>query len=479
MAWPPVVILPSCVAAVAAVVLTYSIRGRQVDEHPYCRKCGFDLHGRPADSTRCPECGADLLRPRATRAGRRRRRRGLAWAAGLVLLASAGWVGVAAWAAHRGVDWQRHKPVWVLMYESGSPAPAARDAAIAELHRRLWVGDLSDAQMADLADRALAYQADTTKPWLVEWGAVLEDARDKGRLSDDRWRRYARQAPTARVSIRPVVRQGEPLPVLIEPDVPRIGPRAQFAAEYRFGERYEVGGRPVVYPYPNRLCRVYLNASPPWIKAGDYESGDAARGDALEWMDEAERARLVPGPQTASFPVTVLVFPDMRECQRPGRVPLAEARFDLRPTWTLVPAAGPPTVTLVDDPALWPAVEAAVRVGPPASGYGNAWGAIRGPPMDLACDVYLRSAGREEPFGRFTCRAGQFSNLYLDSYDKHPLFLRTDRVDVILRPSYAAAAATRDIVRIWGGELVFEGPPVPKSPADMSPAAGPAEGGKP
>jgi len=35
------------------------LRGRRVGEHPYCKKCGFDLTGKPDASTRCAECGPD------------------------------------------------------------------------------------------------------------------------------------------------------------------------------------------------------------------------------------------------------------------------------------------------------------------------------------------------------------------------------------------------------------------------------------
>ena len=53
---------PAVVAAASAVVLVVGWRGRRVNRHPICRRCEFDLFGRPAEATRCAECGADLRR---------------------------------------------------------------------------------------------------------------------------------------------------------------------------------------------------------------------------------------------------------------------------------------------------------------------------------------------------------------------------------------------------------------------------------
>src|SRR4051812_43159994 len=112
------VLVPAALAAAALAMRILAIRGRRVGDHPVCRKCGFDLYGRPSGSARCGECGADLSRRRAVRAGRRRPRRGLAAAAGQVLALSAGVAGVAGWVAARGVDVNRYKPVWWLTAEA-------------------------------------------------------------------------------------------------------------------------------------------------------------------------------------------------------------------------------------------------------------------------------------------------------------------------------------------------------------------------
>lgn len=62
---------------VAAGLILFALRGRRVNRHPICRQCGFDLFGKPKESTVCGECGADLHHGRAIRVGAREKRRGI------------------------------------------------------------------------------------------------------------------------------------------------------------------------------------------------------------------------------------------------------------------------------------------------------------------------------------------------------------------------------------------------------------------
>src|SRR6478609_1146078 len=71
------------------VLLVVGIRGRRIDDHPTCSKCGFDLIGL-GQSAACPECGSPLDRKGAIRQGQRAARRGLVIAGLMSLLVSAG-----------------------------------------------------------------------------------------------------------------------------------------------------------------------------------------------------------------------------------------------------------------------------------------------------------------------------------------------------------------------------------------------------
>jgi len=180
-------------ALLAGVVLAWrGWRGVAIDDHPLCRRCGYDLHGRPAGAAdHCPECGADVSAPRARRIGHRRRRRS-ALVAGVLLLAVSIGVGAAvSIVALRGYDWNRIKPVWLLLQEARGPGGSA--AAVKEFVGRLTTNRLSQRQIDTVADAALAEQADASAMWQPLWGEFLEQARTLNQLSDARWQRYANQ----------------------------------------------------------------------------------------------------------------------------------------------------------------------------------------------------------------------------------------------------------------------------------------------
>ena len=61
------------------------VRGSMIGNHPYCRRCGFDLIGHNTWPAQCPECGEDLTGEDAIVIGRREPSRGHLLA-GLALL---------------------------------------------------------------------------------------------------------------------------------------------------------------------------------------------------------------------------------------------------------------------------------------------------------------------------------------------------------------------------------------------------------
>lgn len=66
-------IICALVALAGLLRIVHGIRGRRVGDHPYCAKCGFDLFGKPPESTRCAECGADLDALKSLVIGQRQR----------------------------------------------------------------------------------------------------------------------------------------------------------------------------------------------------------------------------------------------------------------------------------------------------------------------------------------------------------------------------------------------------------------------
>ena len=77
-------VLIALLAVAASLALFLLLRGRRVACPPSCRLCGYDVSRRPADSTRCSECGAELAGAGAIVTSRRTRPLGVTLAAGLL-----------------------------------------------------------------------------------------------------------------------------------------------------------------------------------------------------------------------------------------------------------------------------------------------------------------------------------------------------------------------------------------------------------
>lgn len=133
------------------------------------------------------------MRAGAVRAGNRRRRRGML-AVGVVLLmvAVAGAAAMGVMTA-RGFNWYRVMPQWML--ERQAVAGGSDEAgATEELAARLSKGEVDAERAARLVARGLAVQADASRPWLKDWGRMVETARTEGRITDAVWEQYLRNA---------------------------------------------------------------------------------------------------------------------------------------------------------------------------------------------------------------------------------------------------------------------------------------------
>src|SRR5690606_19093993 len=79
----------TCAVGIAGLVwLVRMVYGERTGDHPVCMQCGYDLHGLPAQSQRCSECGVDITIAGAVVIGQRIRRKGkmLAVAVGTLCL---------------------------------------------------------------------------------------------------------------------------------------------------------------------------------------------------------------------------------------------------------------------------------------------------------------------------------------------------------------------------------------------------------
>jgi len=186
-------------------------RGRRIDNHRVCAKCRYDLHGLPhEDAALCPECGAKLTRPKATRVGNRQPRNGFLWAGVvLVLLGLVGVVGIGIPIA-QGYDWLKIQPVWMLVDTAGDTnAPTRAAAAQQELLKRYRARELTPNHFDRIIKEALARQADRSIPWDYFWGDMVEIGRVEGYVSDDQWRQFITEASAFELVFKPTIREGD------------------------------------------------------------------------------------------------------------------------------------------------------------------------------------------------------------------------------------------------------------------------------
>lgn len=230
-------VLALSIALLLAIVLT--IRGwigHRIDDHPLCRRCGFDLYGRPATSTVCPECGTDLSPPGAITVGHQVRRWRLI-AGGTSLLAIAAiCLGMRLYFEYSNFNWASHSPNWLLLRVAQIDWNA-QSAALTELIARRENGSLPTRQYAALVNAALDAQGRASQIWDSRWADVIETAHDEGNLDSKQWRRYARQAlDSAQLSlvVPPTVEIGHAFEFSIECDGARCGhsPVLQLSHEY-------------------------------------------------------------------------------------------------------------------------------------------------------------------------------------------------------------------------------------------------------
>ena len=207
-------IIGAAVATAGMVSAAVGVRGRPTDDHPRCRRCRFDLTGRSATTTWCGECGADLAARRAVRVGGRRRR-GAAILVGLLSLGIGGAV-LGRGAYRRSGPMISYEPVWWLAHQVRVGSPTRRTMAMAELERRWRGGRLTAKQDAAVADALLAVQSDVAEPWQPTWSDFIERLYRVHQLSEDRWRRYARQYVVLTLRTRLRVRYGDRVPAELD-----------------------------------------------------------------------------------------------------------------------------------------------------------------------------------------------------------------------------------------------------------------------
>jgi hypothetical protein len=471
-----------------ATLLALGLQGRRLNDHPICRRCRFDLIGLPAGTPRCPECGADLSRPRSMSAGLCRRRRGLITAGILFIASPAGLLGMMF---VRGTAIDQHLPLWALLFQSRY-ASAPRSAAIAnEIARRVANKELSKDARQTVISAALAFQGDTRRPWASEWGDLIEDARVDGVLAAEDDARYLRQAAVFQWRCRPRVDMGDPLPIVATLKEARVGSRTDLEAVIALKSVFVDGTRtrrttpqtkPGALSWPDVApVGLMFVSGPSGVMAAGLRRENAGMeaemptnlGAGLHACDLTVHVKCLRLDRTAIIPGNILDFTGPNSSLRE-----AHLTFDLLPegSSSLEVVASTPEMALTIRKALdprGPGVQAMTIAG---QRLASMTVSTEGLPMGVAFDVVLRSEGQEWPLGSFTSGTsgdGMHRMSWWIASDSKRLYIGgalsdfdASSVEVILLPRPDMARRTVDLTRAYGGAIIFPQAPVGRLAGD-------------
>ncbi|MDB5295803.1 MAG: hypothetical protein JWO31_1786 [Phycisphaerales bacterium] len=457
------VVLPAAVAASAAVVLVWARRGRRVDDHPLCRRCGFDLTGTLGRSERCPECGQELEGPRAVRYGHREPRRAVLVPSVVLLSAAAAWLGVLTYVTVRGVDPIRLAPAWWLSTRLSGQVGPSRAAELAEVARRAGYGSLPADSEAALVRQALDVQADVNLPWDPNWGRLVERARSGGRVADDQWGRYAAGSLALWLEARPRVRLGDRLPLRVRAGLARRGD-VGFALAFAPPSEVSLGQVSATMSIRESAAghEYSGNSDAGWVDALNYTGVDAVPIAAAVSAD----ARPTLGTRPASIELSL--HPKVSgggPATQPAHRPVSGALLRLQTSFELL-AADRPTVTTGPDRA-----NPSLVGWSPAFAPGGCYGDGYRPPevvvrigIDVArMPVVLRAVvsaggtvrGRSDDMAVWRAGEGGEQGIIVRSATPLP-----GRVDVRLESAPDLAARTVEVDRVWTGSVEFRDVPV-------------------
>lgn len=204
-----IIAIATCALAGAAMVVI-GLRGRTVDSHPICRRCGFDLRGRfpwgaPTLPT-CPDCGQPLLAHKSVRPGAKALRpRLLACGCMLcfpaVVIALAMLADIVAGSATASI-----KPTGLI---SAQLAGATRSTpSLRNLTGRVSSGVAKAADIQPAVERALTLLEERGRTPDADWLEFLEVARRRGELTLQQTERYFRGAIDFVLVTRPTAPSG-------------------------------------------------------------------------------------------------------------------------------------------------------------------------------------------------------------------------------------------------------------------------------
>ena len=422
--------LPIFVLIASTALLIAGLRGRRVDDHPLCRRCGFDLVGSPRESVVCSECGADLQRDGAIRTGHRVRRAGMIVLSVALLFPSLLWIGVVAYVTVADVNWVSRKPVWLLLREAETDG-----AALAELITRLKNNKLSVTNANAVVTKALTIQANPNRIWNGLWGDFVQQARVAGLVKESDWMRFLQQAPVLDLRARREVARGDPIWVEVA------------LRQLRLGTTWSPG-----------VTGVETSRRIDGVNCGDnavggffFRRGSGDRGSgSLFRPSESVIGSMPAGSKTLSVTYDVY-FSTFHGSLVPRTTTQVSTTFVLRDP-------PPPTVTVEENAAAREQIRLSAGTWPAhyfSSGTLFVQVKLAAPPLfDLAYDVFaVLPDGRECKLSSYTVARGRIGDAAWCGAKVGPLPPDVKTIAVVLRPNHEVALQSLTLSRLCAGEI--------------------------
>jgi len=411
-----------------AGVLLFAVgwRGRIVDDHPICRRCGFDLNGRPSASQVCSECGTDLNDLLSIRIGNREKRGGMLWAGAAIIALIVLVFASAGGAIYSKVNLNPYKPMWAMEWQAKNLSRPMADGALKEINSRLAAGKLTDAQIASTSDIALTFQGDRAVPWNPQWGDFVELARKQKKVTDAQWHQYADHAPDFQITFRPRVRRGDLLAYENIEGPSRVGRTYYpiFVADCEHGV-ISISGHEI---HENDVVgRRQLDPG----KWGVHGGG---------WFDlKPILDKLQDGPQAVTVSCDAIVYDSFK-----SKEPLGERHLEFTGSFILTPA-NEPTLKLIHDDSLRPAIEKGLKIKSISVNQGDPYTETTFDkiPVPLSYTMVIIDHGKDRIIGGFSWNPKSRSRSYGIFSKLQPL--PPPAVDVIFRPNHEYPLRTFDI----------------------------------
>lgn len=342
--------LPLLIAGLGAALLKLALRGRRIDDHPLCRKCGFDLSGAvglsetgsPPAQSQCPECGSVVTALRGIRIGHRRAVRPLAVVGALALAVGILWTASICARRFGGPGLWAYLPTPVLIHQAERGDAPDQNAAIKELLDRLQAGSLTNEHLSTLASIGLRLQSDWGKEWNPGWAKFIIDADVKALLEREQMEQFALNGVELHVHARRSVHEGERLPIQVT------------ATSHRLGA------------WPTGTVQVGVRDATATNQAGvevAQDPGGGAMGIALPGLSNGGASAMMPslhfplppGTYTARIPIVIAPAFGIPGASKPQAVRVFESSFE-------VVSRSEPIISVIDEPRAVTEARAALRV---------------------------------------------------------------------------------------------------------------------